>query len=234
MKIENYYYVYTYTDPRNSEIFYVGKGKNHRDTEHLRSVINNWSLSKSYNKRKDERIKSILSENREPIVQRVFQNLTNLEAHRLEENLISDLGVIEDQGQLLNYFRRYKLTDSDKDQISESLKKYYENNDVWNKGKEFSEDIKHKQSESRKRFFDKGGLNSNTKVWVTPYGEFISRSKAVEATGLTAKQLNKRCSEYNLKEITTQSAVQIKDFDAKNFIGYTWKELGYSTKEPPA
>lgn len=226
---ENVYYVYTYTDPRNDEIFYVGKGKNYRDTEHLRVVKNNLIL-KSDNKRKSNRIREILSCNLIPIIVRIKSNLSNEESHSLEEELIDKYKTIEDGGCLLNYFRSYKLTDPDKNQISESLKKYYSTNDGTRLGKITSEETKLKQSLARKIFFANGGVIHNKKIWVTPHGEFHSRDSAASFTGLTIKQLNKRCESQCDLIITKQSAVQIKDFNALSFVGKTWRELGWFQK----
>lgn len=230
----NEYYVYTYTDPRNGEVFYVGKGKRYRDTEHLRNVQNN-TLVKSENKRKFIRIKEILDENLKPIIKREKTNLTNFEAYELEKSLIDKYLVLEDGGTLLNYFRSYKLTNKDKDLISESLKKYYSNNSEkgsWNKGKSWSENSKKIMSESRLKYLKNGGRSTNGLLldWVTPYGVFKSyKDPIILEFGLTPKIVQKRCSEQCDKIITIQSACQIKDFDATQYIGKTWRELGWFT-----
>lgn len=226
---QNVYYVYTYTDPRNNEIFYVGKGKKYRHTEHLRNVKNNL-LGKSDNKRKSQRIKDILDSGIEPLIEKVKCDLSNYEAHFFEEELISKYKTIEDGGCLLNYFRKYKLTDLDKNQISESLKRYYSNNPNPMLGRKTSDETKAKQSLSRKAFFANGGIIHNKKIWVTPYGEFFGRLEAAIASGLTEKQINKRCVSQCDMPITKQSAIQIKDFDALLFTGKTWRELGWFQK----
>lgn len=226
---QNVYYVYTYTDPRNNEIFYVGKGKKYRHTEHLRNVKNNL-LGKSDNKRKSQRIKDILDSGIEPLIEKVKCDLSNYEAHFLEEELISKYKTIEDGGCLLNYFRKYKLTDLDKNQISESLKRYYSNNPNPMLGRITSEETKLKQSISRKEFFKNGGTVHNALIWVTPFGEFNSRFFAAIGCNLTEKQIQKRCGSQCDLVITRQSAVQIDDLDKSFIIGKTWRELGWFQK----
>lgn len=119
--------------------------------------------------------------------------------------------------------------------ISDSLKFYYSNNEChvpWNKGKTFSIETKKRQSESRKKFFESGGKNINTLQWVTPVGVFNSYHdlKIIES-GLTFKQVQKRCQERCDLVITKTAAVGIKDFNAFPFVGKTWRELGWYTQQ---
>lgn len=93
----NKHYVYTYTDPRNGEVFYVGKGKNNRDTEHLRVVRNNSCKTRRYNKDKDYRIKNILDDGKEPLIERVFENLSDHDACNHEAGLISKYKMIHER-----------------------------------------------------------------------------------------------------------------------------------------
>jgi hypothetical protein len=226
---ENVYYVYTYTDPRNDEIFYVGKGKNYRDTEHLRAVKNAWRCRRE-NVSKWTRIKNILNEGFEPIINRVKSDLLEHDAFILESELISNYKRIQEGGTLLNIFNGSILDDIARSSVSESLKKYYSTNDGTRLGKITSEETKLKQSLARKIFFANGGVIHNKKIWVTPHGEFHSRDSAASFTGLTIKQLNKRCESQCDLIITKQSAVQIKDFNALSFVGKTWRELGWFQK----
>lgn len=226
---ENVYYVYSYTDPRNDEIFYIGKGKNYRDTEHLRNVKNKL-VTKSENKRKAQRIQDILDAGYFPVILRLKSNLSNQDAHRYEEELIALYRTIEDGGQLLNYFRKYKLTNCDKNQISESLKRYHAANPTAMLGRKFSDETRLKQSRARNNFFANGGTVHNLKIWVTPHGEFKGKPAAVEATGLTIKQIQKRCETQCDWPITREAAIQIKDFNALSFVGKTWRELGWFQK----
>jgi hypothetical protein len=79
------------------EPFYVGKGKYLRMNEHFTKS----SLSKK--SPKNDRIKNLLLNNIDPIVVLIKDNLPNLEAYRIENNLIKLIGRKDlDEGTLLN------------------------------------------------------------------------------------------------------------------------------------
>ncbi len=226
---KNVYYVYTYTDPRNDEIFYVGKGKKYRDTEHLRAVKNKW-VHRVENQQKYDRILAILNNNQEPIITRVASSMSEADAFTLEASLINKYKRVGEDGSLVNIYSGSQQDAYSRKCISESLKKYYANNSNPMLGRKTSDETKVKQSLSRAVFFANGGVIHNKKIWVTPYGEFFGRLEAAIASGVTEKQINKRCASQCDMSITRQSAIQIKDFDALLFIGKTWRELGWFQK----
>ena len=79
------YYVYVYIDPRNDEIFYVGKGKGDRCFSHL---------SEESEKSKVKRIKDIKSDGLEPKVEVVVHGIENDETvKRIEASIIDCFGI---------------------------------------------------------------------------------------------------------------------------------------------
>ena len=80
-------YVYLYVDPRDNEIFYVGKGRGNRAFEHL---------SESSDKKKMARIKSIQAALLEPKIELLRYGLTDKEAELVEAtaiDLLMDRGL---------------------------------------------------------------------------------------------------------------------------------------------
>lgn len=91
------YYVYEYVDPRNNQPFYIGKGKGDRFSYHIKN------LDDGYNPHKTNKIKKILSENLEPIINIVVSGLTETEAFEIESSLITKFGRIDNKtGCLVN------------------------------------------------------------------------------------------------------------------------------------
>ena len=86
----NEYYVYAYLDPRKPgeykyeycefdyEPFYIGKGKKSRILRHLKNEKNN--------KIKLNKINKIRKEGYEPILEKIFKNLTNEESLIIEKS----------------------------------------------------------------------------------------------------------------------------------------------------
>ena len=226
---KNVYYVYTYTDPRNDEIFYVGKGKKYRDTEHLRAVKNKW-VHRVENRQKYDRILAILNNNQEPIITRVASSMSEADAFTLETSLINKYKRVGEGGLLVNIYSGSQQDPYSRKCISESLKRYHAANPTAMLGRKFSEETKLKQSIARKEFHANGGKVNCQKIWVTPFGEFNGKPAACLTTGLTIKQIQKRCEAQCDLVITNNAATQIKDFNAFPFVGKTWRELGWFQK----
>lgn len=91
------YYVYIYLNPLKEgkfsfgkhqfdyEPFYVGKGKNNRINVHLNVVDNQ-------NKLKQRIINKIKNNNKNPIVIKLYENISEYSAFRLEKYLINKIG----------------------------------------------------------------------------------------------------------------------------------------------
>ncbi len=73
------YYVYIYIDPRNNEIFYIGKGKGNRCFSHLRDQSES---------EKVKRISEIKQENKEPIIEMLIHGVTEDVALKVEASVI--------------------------------------------------------------------------------------------------------------------------------------------------
>ena len=152
------YYVYTLCDPRKPgayeygeykfeyEPFYVGKGKSNRCTAHLKES----SLKvKSY---KNNKIKTILNENLEPIIFKVKDYLIECVSFKYEIDMIKTIGRADlDLGPLTNHtdggegMSGWKISDGTRIKRSEANKG--KNNP--NYGKKASEETKLKMYKSR-------------------------------------------------------------------------------------
>jgi hypothetical protein len=97
MENQKIYYVYEYIDPRNNQPFYIGKGKGDRLNYHIKN------LNDGYNPHKTNKIKKILSEGLEPIINIVVSGLTETESFEIESSLIIKFGRVDNKtGCLLN------------------------------------------------------------------------------------------------------------------------------------
>lgn len=91
----NFFYVYILKDPRNSPAlpFYVGKGTGSRASDHLIKP------DKTF---KHKRILEIRRSGMEPIVDIAVDDLTEIQALKIEAQLISAFGTIQNGGILTN------------------------------------------------------------------------------------------------------------------------------------
>lgn len=105
-------YVYVYLDTRKKgsysygeyhfeyEPFYVGKGKNDRYLTHLRIASGD---RKGKNNLVISKIRSIINDGFEPIIIKLYENLSESEYSKYEIDTISEIGKIcDDKGPLLN------------------------------------------------------------------------------------------------------------------------------------
>jgi len=90
---ENKFYVYTWIDPRNQTVFYVGKGKGKRAYSVYKKHRNEFFIRK---------FESIKKDGFEPQVIIVKENLTEKEAYSLEFDLINQYKRFGDGGTLTN------------------------------------------------------------------------------------------------------------------------------------
>jgi uncharacterized protein len=95
--IENLkYYIYLYTDPRDYEIFYVGKGNGNRAFAHLKD---------NSEKEKVRKIKEILDEGLEPIIEILIHGIEDEDtAKKIEASIIDVLNI----SKLTNINRGYE------------------------------------------------------------------------------------------------------------------------------
>lgn len=143
--IENKYYVYKLIDPRSNQPFYIGKGKNDRMYDHEKEVRNGNHLS---NKKLNNRIRELLSENLNIEYKQVYFTNDNDEAYRKETELIRKYGL-ENLCNLTEVAWPIEPTEETRRKISEAKKDCI----PWNKGiagAYRSEETKRKISNGRK------------------------------------------------------------------------------------
>jgi hypothetical protein len=97
-------FVYVLKDPKTEEIFYVGKGTGYRDKSHIKP--SNWKNPKNTkNPFLYYKIKSLMEKNTPPIIERLYENLTDEQAYEIEHSLIKEHGKRfsgNKRGKLLN------------------------------------------------------------------------------------------------------------------------------------
>jgi hypothetical protein len=96
MNSENRFYVYTYSYP-NGTPFYVGKGTNKRINHHLLDAKAGRKLN-SYNVRV---VRKLLSEGKEPIVNKIIDNIDEELAFLVEQEFIAKYGRRNDGSGIL-------------------------------------------------------------------------------------------------------------------------------------
>lgn len=130
MSKENKYYVYAYLDPNDKgefrfedlefdyKPFYVGKGSGRRFLNHLKDT----SLKK--NTHKNNKIKKILNEGKEPIILLIYKDLTEEESFKLECNTINKIGLKNLTNVTSGGYGTsgYKHSEATKNKIKNSLK----------------------------------------------------------------------------------------------------------------
>ncbi len=92
------YYVYSLIDPRNNQIFYIGKGTGQRHNSHLKESRNNRT-----NSAKSLKIRNILDAGLNVGIDIIFDNLSETHAYHLEKILVLKLGrILDKSGSLTN------------------------------------------------------------------------------------------------------------------------------------
>lgn len=191
--MNNNFYVYVYMDPRKPgdykfgelnfsfEPFYIGKGIGSRKTEHLREAKSSRPLQPFHNPLKINKIRKILKEGYEPLIELVYQGLSNEEAEVAEERCIALIGrLVEKKGPLTNKASGNPF----KGTMVLSGEAH------WGYGLARSEETRKKISENHKDC--SGSNNSRAKKWrlISPTNEII------ECYG----NLKKVCDELNINE----------------------------------
>jgi len=162
------YYIYIYTDPRKEgefkyddiildhEPFYVGKGFGGRWKVHL------YEHSLKKNNHKSSKIKQILKENLNPVVIKIYENLTEKDALIKEKEIIKKIGLnnltnVLDGGRVsYKYLKKHlnkgkKHSEETKNKISQKLKNRVISKEWRKKISESSKGKKKKFSEEHKK-----------------------------------------------------------------------------------
>lgn len=96
-------FIYGLYDPITNELFYIGKGTRYRDKSHLKPSL--WKEpKKTCNPFLYYKIKSLMENNTPPIIKRLYENLLEEEAYRIEAKIIKEHGrrFSEENGRLFN------------------------------------------------------------------------------------------------------------------------------------
>lgn len=81
------FYVYNLIDPRNGEVFYVGKGAGHRVKQHVRDAVS----GRVTNRHKHRRIMEILDDG-DTVIERIVADFdTERDAYKFERTRIREL-----------------------------------------------------------------------------------------------------------------------------------------------
>lgn len=99
------YYVYSLTDPRDQEIFYIGKGQGNRMHSHWAEVCKAISRDETLNSQKQQRLAEIAKLGKEPIQLVVGRYETEEEALSVEATLINWVYGYENLTNLSRGFR---------------------------------------------------------------------------------------------------------------------------------
>lgn len=83
------FYVYHLVEPRNQEVFYIGKGRANRARQHVSAAIN----FVGENIQKEMRIRTILHAGFHPIIIRIAEKLTETAAYKAERESIARFGI---------------------------------------------------------------------------------------------------------------------------------------------
>lgn len=95
----NKFYVYQIKHPETNRIFYIGKGSGNRHKQHLTD-----RKEYAFNKRLNGYIRNLMANDIPPIIEKIQENLNEIEAYELEESLIKKYGRkgLDKNGILLN------------------------------------------------------------------------------------------------------------------------------------
>ncbi|WP_373002267.1 hypothetical protein [Sulfurimonas sp.] len=89
------YYVYALKDPRKNpaQIFYIGKGTGNRAWDHVINIDETL---------KGRFIKEIIKSGKDVIISKLVEDLTEYQSLKIESELISSFGILENGGTLYN------------------------------------------------------------------------------------------------------------------------------------
>lgn len=224
---ENKYYVYAYLDPSEKgefnfedlvfeyKPFYIGKGSGRRFKDHLKNI----SLQK--NTHKNNKIKKILSEGKEPIILFIYKDLTQEESLNLEANVINKIGLRNLTNVTIGGFgtNGYKHSEETKNKIKNSLTGK-------NIGRELTEEWKLKIKNNNAKYWLNKNHSEETKQklkLINQGKEYPERRKKYIITSpcgevIIVDNLSKFCIENNLQRTKMVSVANQQRTHHKGFI----------------
>jgi len=242
---KNEFYVYIYLDPRKPgdymygdlkfdyEPFYVGKGKDDRMYRH------NYLFKDDVNSYKIGKIKKIISEKKKPIIEKIYDNLNEIDSFEKEKEVIFKIGRLK-KGPLVNFSdggegqSGYKHREETKKKIGEGVK----NSEKWQKSIKSDE---HKKNLSDALMghpgWNKGGVRSEEDRIKIKEGLKKSDKKCgvIKHSDESKKKMSeKRKGIDNSNSVTYRIKIPNKDIieftgknKLRNYINIINKELKY-------
>lgn len=246
----NKFYVYIYLDPRKegkyiyedlcffNEPFYVGKGKGYRCNVGLKYKNDKKS------KLKFDRIQSIINDNNKVICIKIYENLYEEEAYRLEIELIRKMGRISNGGVLCNSNdggcggNGYKHSIDWKKFLSKPVLQYSLNGDFISEYvsiKEASESTGiHKQNIGacvNGKYKKSGGF-----IWKYKYEECKLQAhlkeniKMPKHSDLTKMKLRKKRSDKTIEKMRRLNTKEILQYDMNGNLIKEWSSISEASR----
>jgi len=156
------WYVYTLSDPRTNEIFYVGKGQRYRMYNHYWAVKRGKVPHSNY--KLFRKIKEIINSDMDIIYDKVFRTDDEHMAYEFERKLITEIGM----GSLCNLFDGFAGS--------------YSGDKHWNFGNRWSDEVKRKIGSSKKgQFHSPQTKNKIKEHWATAEHPMKGKNHTKEA-----------------------------------------------------
>ena len=131
------YYIYLYGDPDTGKIFYVGKGRDNRHKIHLTYARNDIAYNR--NPYLTNKIKKICRKGKSPLIHKIGRTNNEELAYKTEKKIIEKIGL-KNLCNLAEGGLGSRITDKQKQKISEALKIYYSENDNPFKGRKHTKE----------------------------------------------------------------------------------------------
>ena len=207
------YYVYELIDPRDGNVFYVGKGKNNRMYRHYNSVKNN--KIPNNNKHLYNKIKQLIDNNLIPICNKIYESDDENSCYIKEIEHILEIGI--DNLCNLTYGGKGTISIQEvKDKISlHHVDVSGKNNPMF--GKHHSEEIKNEISNITKNRYE----NKENHPW---YGKHLSEEHKQKLSKIKIKPL----FEYDIICLTCKTSYKVRlteyKYNMKKYSPYCCKE----------
>lgn len=195
LSTEPKFYVYSYTDPTNNIVRYIGKGCGYRVTDFNRhnSVVVRW-----YN--------SLLNNGLAPIITIIKENMIELDAFNIEKELVKQYGnVFNHTGTLFNFTTGGEGYSGNKRERRTPTLETKEKCRIASTGRKMSDETKRKMSEKKQN------IKGTRRTPVIIYGVlYESISDAAESIGWTIAKLSRHLASGYYDEFKYQDELNMR------------------------